>query len=87
MTEEQARKAQAQAKEFPETMEVLARVRDALAARLFTTNLNERDAREDIYTRVQALDALQNEMTAILATNASEQEIAAYVESLPTTGK
>jgi hypothetical protein len=85
LTEEQARKAQAQNREFPETMEILSRVRDALAAHLFKTNLSERDAREDIYTRVQALDALRKEMAGILALNASEQAVREYAERIATT--
>lgn len=87
MTEDEARKANAQNREFPETLEILARVRDALAAKLFQTTLDQKVAREDIYTRVQALDALKTEMERILATNGSEQDIAAYIETLPTTGK
>lgn len=87
MTEDQVRKAQAQRREFPETLEILGKVRDALAARLFQTNLSERDAREDIYTRVQALDALRNEMATILANHASTQAIEAYAESIATTEK
>jgi hypothetical protein len=87
MTEDEAHKARAQAREFPETMEILGKVRNLLAAKLFETNISERDAREDIYTRVQALDALQSEMASILATNASEDEIRAYIETLATSGK
>ena len=68
-------------------MEILAKVRDVLAAKLFQTNLSEREAREDIYTRVQALDALMNEMKAILASNASEKAMRDYAESIATTGK
>lgn len=87
MTEEQARKARAQSREFPETLEILGRVRNALAAELFRTKLSEREVREDIYTRVQALDALKNEMATILASNGSEDVIEAYLESIATTGK
>jgi len=87
MTEDQARKAKGQDREFPETMEILARVREALAARLFLTAIGEAAIREDLYTRVQALDALQTEMAAILATNASEKAMAEYAESIAPTGK
>lgn len=87
MTEDQAIKAQAQGREFPETMEILGKVRDALAAHLFQTKLSEQSAREDIYTRVQALDALRNEMATVLASNASEKAIEAYAESIATTEK
>lgn len=87
MTEEEARKAQSQSREFPETLEILGHIRDRLAAKLFETNLSERDAREDIYTRVQAIDALRNEMTSILASYASEQHLSKYIESIATSGK
>jgi len=87
LTEDEARKAQAQNREFPETLEVLGRVRDALASKLFLTTLDQQPVREDIYTRVQALDALRDEMARILATNASEKDIEAYLQTLPTTGK
>lgn len=87
MTEDQAIKAASQRREFPETMEQLGRIRDALAAKLFTTPISAKDVREDIYTRVQAIDALTAEMSNILTTTASEPQIAAYVESLATTGK
>lgn len=87
MTEEQARKAKAQAREFPETMEILARVRAALAERVFLTPVSAHQEREDLYTRVQALDALKTEMEALLANNAGEQAIQEYVESLATTEK
>lgn len=82
MTEEQARKAKAQVREFPETMEILGRVRDALAAQVFLTPVSASAVREDLYTRVQALDALRNEMAKIMAGNASETAIQAYVEEL-----
>ena len=87
MTEEEARKAEAQNREFPETIEILGKLRDKLAERLFQTNIADKDLREDIYTRVQALDALRNEMAAILTANGSEKEMRAYIESLATTGK
>lgn len=82
MTEDQARKAQAQSREFPETMEILGRVREALAARVFTTTVAEQAVREDLYTRVQALDALRDEMAGILANHAGQKAIEAYVEDL-----
>lgn len=87
MTEEEARKADAQNREFPETIEILGKLRDKLAERLFQTNIADKDLREDIYTRVQALDALRNEMAAILTANGSEKQMRAYIESLATTGK
>lgn len=87
MTEEQARKAQAQQREFPETMELLGRVREALAARVFTTNIADTAIREDLYTRVQALDALSGEMASILANNAGQHAIEEYAERIATTEK
>lgn len=82
MTEDQARKAQAQQREFPETMEILGRVRDALAARVFQTKVADQAIREDLYTRVQTLDALRDEMALILANNAGEEAIEAYIATL-----
>jgi Trp operon repressor len=58
MTEEQARKAKPKASEFPETLEILAKVRAALAEQVFLTPVNASAVREDLYTRVQAIDAL-----------------------------
>lgn len=85
MTEEQAAKASAQRREFPETMEIMGRIRAALAERLFKTAITAKDEREDLFLRVQAIDAMTGEMQTLLAGAASEAEIAAYVESLATT--
>jgi hypothetical protein len=82
MTEEQTLKFKEQQREFPQTLEILRRVRDALAAKTFETPLNARDVREDLYTRVQALDALTGEMQQILRDGGDEKAIAAYVEAL-----
>lgn len=87
MTEDQAIKAASQRREFPETMEIMGRIREALAAKLFLTPVNARDEREALYIRVQAIDAMTGEMSNILTTTASEKDIAEYVESLATTGK
>jgi hypothetical protein len=87
MTEEQARKAQAQQREFPETLEILGRVREALAARLFLTAIGDSAIREDLYTRVQAIDALRDEMASILASNAGERAYEEYAERIATTGQ
>lgn len=87
MTEDRASKAQAQAREFPETMEILGRVREALAKRLFLTTVAEQAFREDLYTRVQALDALRDEMVKIMANNAGSKAIDEYVETLAPTQK
>lgn len=87
MTEDEARKAQAQAREFPETMEIMDRIRAALAERLFLTEVLDTKSREEIFLRVQTLDAMKQEMTALLAANASEQDIEAYIEQFATTGK
>lgn len=85
MTEEQVRKARAQSKEFPEAMEIMGRVREALAASLFKTPVAAKDIREDLYTRVQAIDALIGEMGHILNEIKSDTDITAYVEKLATT--
>lgn len=82
MTEDEARKAKSQAREFPETMAILGRIREALAAKLFHTAVLDKDTREEIYLRVQSLDAMQDEMAALLASNAGEEAIKDYVESL-----
>lgn len=87
VTEDQAKKAQAQAREFPETMEILGRIRDALAAKLFQTAVLDRDTREELYLRVQSLDAMKTEMAALLAASAGDKAIQEYVESLATTEK
>lgn len=86
MTEEQQIKANAQRREFPETMEIMARIRAALAERLFKTAVNAHIEREELFLRVQTLDAMTTEMGNLLATNASEDAINEYVESIATTG-
>lgn len=87
MTEEQARKAQAQSREFPETMEILDRVRIALAEQVFLTPISASAVREDLYTRVQAIDALRTEMNTILTGIKSEKDYREYAESIATTEK
>lgn len=87
MTEEQAHKSQAQAREFPETLEILAKVRAALAEQVFLTPINASAVREDLYTRVQAIDALMTEMTSILTDIQSDKDYRAYAERLATTEK
>jgi hypothetical protein len=87
MTEEQARKASAQQREFPETLEILSRVRTALAEQVFKTPVSAKDTREDLYTRVQALDALSAEMASILASNASDRAIEEYAELIAQQDK
>jgi hypothetical protein len=86
MTDE-ARKAQAQVREFPETMEIMWRIRNALAETLFQTDVLDSDTREQIYIRVQALDTMTAEMAQLLAANAGEKVIQEYVEKIATTGK
>ena len=86
MTEEQALKAKAQAREFPETIEIMSRIRAAMAERLFKTAIADTQIREDLYLRVQTLDAMKDEMQMLLANDAGEKAIEAYVESLATTG-
>lgn len=85
MTEDELRKRRAQAREFPETMEIMARIRAALAARMFQTGLGERDEREAIYLRVQTLDAMTSEMQTLLASESDTRAIEEYVKSLATT--
>lgn len=87
MTEDETRKAKAQFREFPESMEIMDRIRGALAEKMFKTDVLDTKLREEIFLRVQTLDAMKQEMISILAGNASEQDIAAYIEKLATTGK
>jgi hypothetical protein len=87
VTEDQARKAQAQSREFPETMEILGRVRDALAAQVFLTPVSASAAREDLYTRVQAIDALCIEMNTILTGIQADKDYTAYAESVAAGSK
>lgn len=87
MTEEQARKAQAQAREFPETMEILAKVRAALAEQVFLTPISASAVREDLYTRVQAIDALRVEMDSILTGFRADKDYREYAESVATTAE
>lgn len=87
MTEEKAQKANAQSREFPETMEIMDRIREALAGKLFQTKVLDSQVREEIYLRVQAIDAMKSEMTKLLAENAGERAIQEYAERLATTEK
>jgi hypothetical protein len=82
MTEDQARKAQAQNREFPETLEIIDRIRDALAAQVFKTPVLATQVREELYLRVQSLDAMKAEMQSLLTANSSEEAIRAYAEQL-----
>ena len=87
MTEEETLKARAQAREFPETMEIMDRIRSALAERLFKTEVLDTKTREEIFLRVQTLDAMKLEMSSLLAAKASDDQIAAYIKELATSGK
>jgi hypothetical protein len=87
MTEEDTLKARAQAREFPETMEIMDRIRSALAERLFKTEVLDTKTREEIFLRVQTLDAMKLEMSSLLAAKASDDQIAAYIKELATSGK
>lgn len=87
MTEDQAVKARAQSREFPETMEILAKVRTALAEQVFLTPVSASAVREDLYTRVQAIDALIAEMDTILTGIKSDDAYREYAERLATTEK
>lgn len=87
MTEEQAsRKASAQVREFPEAMEMMARIRAAMAARLFETDVGQSEVREGLYLRVATLDAMMKEMQGLMADAAGDKAIQVYVEEL-VTGK
>lgn len=87
MTEEERLKAARQKREFPETMEIMDRLRSALADRVFKTPVSARDEREDLYTRVQALDALKTEMKTILTATASEDAVEEYLKGLAAIRK
>lgn len=87
MTEVEARKLNAQVREFPETMEILSRIRAALADRMFKTTVGDSAEREAIYLRVQAFDAMQEEMKTILNRAKDEKAIEEYAASFATTGK
>ena len=87
MTEDQAKEAQAQAREFPETMKIMARLRGALAERVFKTPISAKDEREDLYLRVQTLDAMMTEMQTLLTTGASEKAMDEYADLIATSGK
>lgn len=85
MTEEQALKAKEQSREFPQTMEILAKVRAALAEQVFKTPVSASAQREDLYTRVQAIDALMSEMNSILTGIKSDEDYRKYAASVATT--
>lgn len=85
MTEDQAQKSQAQSREFPETLEILAKVRAALAEQVFLTPIGASAQREDLYTRVQAIDALRGEMETILTGIKADKDYTAYAESVAAT--
>lgn len=85
MTEEQKRKLTAQRREFPETMELLAKVREALAEQVFKTPVLAADQREALCLRVQTLDAMMDEMRKIMAAGASQEAIDEYAKSFATT--
>lgn len=87
MTEEQALEAKAQEREFPKTMEILAKVRAALAEQVFKTPISASAQREDLYTRVQAIDALTHEMQTILTGIQSDKDYRQYAESIATTAE
>lgn len=87
MTEDQAMKARAQAREFPETLEIIDRIRSALAAKVFETPISAKDIREELYLRVQSLDAMKTEMQSLLTANSSEEAIQAYAAELAKEDK
>ncbi len=75
-----ARKEQAQAREFPETLAVLAEVRAAMVDRLFASPQAAAAERERLYQAVQVLDAMRNRMTPVLASGSAAIE--AYVKAV-----
>lgn len=87
MTEAEAIKAAAQKREFPETMEIFARIRAAMAEQLFKTKVSETVIREELFLKVQTLDAMIGEMEMLLANSASEDAVTDYIEALATTGE
>ena len=68
-------------------MEILTKVRDALAEQVFKTPVSASAVREDLYTRVQAIDALTAQMGSILTGIRSDEEYRKYAESVATTGE
>lgn len=82
MTEEEQKTRKAQLREFPETMAALLRVREALAARVFKTPVSASKEREDLYTRVQALDAMLPEMMTVLNGATDDDAIEAYAKAV-----
>lgn len=85
MTEDQARKVEAQSREFPHTLEIIQRVRDAMAAQLFQTKVGESAIREGIFLRVQTLDAMMMEMQGIMRLKGDDKAIEEYVKRLAAT--
>lgn len=78
-------KRAAQMREFPQTMAIMERIRDAMAAQVFVTKLGDVDMREALYLRVQTLDAMMEEMATLLRDNAGQAEIDKYVKELATS--
>lgn len=84
MTEDEVGKVRAQAREFPETIVILAKVREAMVTRLFKTTQDASLERERLYQAVQILDAMTGQMETVLSSNASSDAIASYIESINT---
>ena len=87
MTDAEAKKARAQDREFPETLEILGRIRTALATRMFQTNVGDSTEREAIFLRVQTIDAMTQEIEEILRTNKAGKELDEYAAKFATTEK
>lgn len=86
MTEDDLkRKLTAQKREFPETMDLLAKVRAALAEKVFTLPITDAVGREAMCLRVQTLDAMIGEMKTLLTHGANQDAIDAYAKQFATT--
>lgn len=78
-------KLAAQMREFPQTMEMMQRIRDAMAAQVFLTKLGDVTIRENLFLRVQTLDAMMSQMAELLRLGADEKLIEAHIKSLTAT--
>lgn len=76
-----------QMREFPQTMEMMQRIRDAMAAQVFVTKIGDTAIREALFLRVQTMDAMMAEMAEILRLGADEKLIEDHIKKLATTGE
>jgi len=84
--EDLKRKVQSQAREFPETMGILADVRSAMVNQLFKTPQSAGTERERLYQAVQVLDAMAGKMQAVLTDAKASGEIEKYVKEVAEGG-